>query len=186
VCAKDKLVRVQNPVLLLEHGQQIGNAPLGNLMYVMGLDVLFMAGESANFVPRVAGFLGLDTLLFPREDFLQRQPEMTVAHVLQDVYELRNIIAHGQEIPKTPYREPYTLKSTTGETINQVPLSYVDVLLEASLFLLISALRKLFTEGHYEQMADQKQWKAQLTVCEHRGLKCVRDDGKGVSVPVAE
>ena len=67
---KDKLVRVQNPVLLLEHGQQIGNAPLGNLMYVMGLDVLFMAGESANFVPRVAGFLGLDTLLFPVKQVL--------------------------------------------------------------------------------------------------------------------
>jgi hypothetical protein len=43
---RDKLVRIQNPVLLLEHGQQIGNPPLGNLLYVMGLDVLFMAGES--------------------------------------------------------------------------------------------------------------------------------------------
>jgi hypothetical protein len=165
---QDELVRVQNPVLLLEHGQQIGNPPLGNLMFVMGLDVLFMAGESANFVPRVAGFLGHDTLLFPPDDFLQRQPETTVAHVLQDVYELRNIIAHGQEIPKTPYREPHVLKSKTGETINQVPLSYVDILLEASLFLLTTALRKIFTEGHYEQIADQKLWKPQLTLYEHR------------------
>jgi hypothetical protein len=164
---KDKLVRLQNPVLLLEHGQQIGNPALGNLLYVMGIDVLFMAGESKTFVPRVAGFLGHDTLLFP-PDSMQRQPTTTVGQVVGDVFELRNIIAHGQEIPKTPYREPSPLKSTTGDTINHDPLLYGDILLEASLFLLTTSLRKLFTEGLYEKIADPKQWKAQLTLYEHR------------------
>jgi hypothetical protein len=165
---EDKLVRLQNPVLLLEHGLQIGNPPLGNLMSVMGLDVLFMAGESSNFLARVGGFFGLDTLLFPPEDFLHRQPETTVAHVLNDVFELRNIIAHGQEIPEKPYRELYSLRSTTGEQINQIDLYYLGVLRDASRFLLTSALRRVFTEGHYEHFANPKQWKAQLTLYEHR------------------
>ena len=33
---EEKLVRLQNPVILLEHGQQLGNPALGNLLYVMG------------------------------------------------------------------------------------------------------------------------------------------------------
>ena len=55
--------------------------------------------------------------------------------------------------------QPYALKSTRGETINQVPLLYADFLLEAGLFLLTTALRKLFTEGHDEQIADQSNRK---------------------------
>jgi hypothetical protein len=46
----EKLLRLQNPVLLLEHGMQTGHPYLGTLMFVMGLDVLFMAGESAGFM----------------------------------------------------------------------------------------------------------------------------------------
>ena len=41
----EKLVRLQNPILLLEHGMQTGNVNLGSLMFVMALDMLFMAGE---------------------------------------------------------------------------------------------------------------------------------------------
>ena len=112
--------------------------------------------------------MGLDTLLFPPDSILHRQPKLTVRQILSDVYALRNIIAHGQEIPKTPYREAYGLISTTGEQINHDPLVYADVLLEASLFLLTGALRKLFSEGLYETFADPKKWKAQLKLYEHR------------------
>lgn len=165
---QDKLVRVQNPVLLLEHGQQIGNAPLGNLFYVMALDVLFMAGESRPFVERVAGFMGPETKLFPPGRFLHRQPETTVMHVLKDMYDLRNCIAHGQEIPQTPFRDIYILRSTNGEQIYNEPPSYVDFLLEASLFLLTGVLKKLLTEGHYDSIADPKKWKLQMNIYEHR------------------
>ncbi|MEZ5401277.1 MAG: hypothetical protein R2729_16525 [Bryobacteraceae bacterium] len=132
---EDKLVRIQNPVFLLEHGQQIGNPVLGTLFFVMGLDVLFMAGESSTFMERIGGFMGLDTLLFPPDAYLHRQPSIDVRQILRDLYDLRNIIAHGQEIPKTPYREPYPIMSTTGEQINRETLGYADILLEASLFL---------------------------------------------------
>ena len=178
---KDKLIRLQNPILLLEHGQQIGTATLSHLMYVMGLDILFMAGESKNFVPRIGGFMGLDTLLFP-PDSLHRQPALKVRDVLSHLYELRNIIAHGREIPKTPYREPYPITGTSGEQVNFEPLLYGDVLLEASLFLLTAALRKIFVEGLYDLVADEKKWKAELTRYEHRfknagGVRTAKERG---------
>jgi hypothetical protein len=60
----EKIVRLQNPVLLIEHGMQTGNAPLATLMFAMALDMLFMAGETTPFVSRIGGCLGLDTFVF--------------------------------------------------------------------------------------------------------------------------
>jgi hypothetical protein len=56
----EKIVRLQNPILLLGHGAQICNVTLGALMFVMALDMLFMAGEIGPFLRRVGGFFGLD------------------------------------------------------------------------------------------------------------------------------
>jgi hypothetical protein len=164
----DHFVRLQNPVLLLEHGQQIGNVYLASLMFVMGLDALFMAGESAKFMQRVGGFLGVNNLIFLADSLMKRQPKTSVSEVLQDLYELRNTIAHGQEIPKQPYREKHDLMSTAGYRINQIDFSYADLMQEASLFLLTTTLRRIFTEGLYDAVADVKQWRQRLTIYEHR------------------
>lgn len=43
----EKIVRIQNPVLLLEHGMQIGNVNLGALMLSWPSIWLLMAGEKA-------------------------------------------------------------------------------------------------------------------------------------------
>jgi hypothetical protein len=63
----ENIVRLQNPMLLLEHGMQICNPNLGALMFVMGLDVLFMAGETDSFMKRLGGFLGVDSYVFPQD-----------------------------------------------------------------------------------------------------------------------
>jgi hypothetical protein len=162
------LVRLQNPVLLLEHGQQTGNVYLSTLMFTMGLDMLFMAGEIRPFIQRVGGFLGVDSFIFPPEALMQRQPNPTVRQVLRDLYELRNTIAYGQEIPKHPYREKYSLMSTGGHQINQVSFSYVNLMHEASLFMLTTALRRVFTEGLFAVVANQQLWRRKLTVYERR------------------
>jgi hypothetical protein len=138
------------------------------LMFVMGLDMLFMAGELRAFMERVGGFFGLDTLVFPTDSLLGRQPNTTVGGVLQDVYDLRNVIAHRQPIPKQPYLHRHDLISTSGEVINHEAYSYAELMLEASLFLLTTALRRIFIEGRYEDVADITKWRAQLTVYEHR------------------
>ncbi|HLH00984.1 MAG TPA: hypothetical protein VKX49_32065 [Bryobacteraceae bacterium] len=164
----DRLVRLINPVHLLEHGLQTCHAYLGTMFFVIGLDVLFMAGESERFIERVAGFLGPTTLLFPRISFIDRQPNTTPQDVVESVYDLRNTVAHGQEIPEHPYRQPYRLMSTEGEQINQIPYSYADFMLDSSLFLLTNALRRVFTQGHYDNVASKKQWRQTLASFEHQ------------------
>jgi hypothetical protein len=164
----EKLVRLQNPVLLLEHGMQIGNVNLGSLMFVMALDMLFMAGEISPFMKRVGGFLGLDSFIFPPDSLMNRQTKTTVGEVLKDLYDLRNIIAHGQEIPKQPYREKHDLISTDGHRINHDDYYYAELMLESGLFMLATALRKIFTEGLFEDVAETEKWRLKMKVYEHR------------------
>jgi hypothetical protein len=164
----DGLVRLQNPVQLLEHGMQTGHPYIATMLFVAGLDVLVMAGESRTFVPRLGGFLGPETLLFPAESLLHRQPRTTVRDVLHDVYTLRSKVAHGQEIPKTPFRELYRLLSTAGEQINAAEYSYAHLMLDASLFLLTKALHRIFTEERYDTFQNITTWRQQLTIFEHR------------------
>lgn len=164
----EKLVRIQNPILLLEHGMQIGNANLGTLMFVMGLDMLFMAGKISLFIQRLGGFLGLDSLIFPPDSLMKYQPTTTVREVLNGLYDLRNIIAHGQEIPKQPYREKHDLISTGGQRINHDDRYYAELMLESGLFMLTTALRKIFTEGLFEDVADPDKWRHKMKIYEHR------------------
>ena len=95
----ERIVRLQNPIALLEHGLQVGHPYLSTLMWVMGLDMLFMAGEKIPFVERVMGFLGRNTQVFPAVLYSNRQPRLTIGDIVDDVYELRNLVAHGREIP---------------------------------------------------------------------------------------
>ena len=163
-----KIVRLQNPALLLEHGMQLGHPALSAMLFVIGLDVLFMAGESARFIERIGGFLGNQTLIFPPDALMGYQPNITVGEVLQDLYDFRNIVAHGLEIPETPYRQNRALVSTDGHQINREPLSYVEILLQAALFLLTTCLRQVFREGLADEVAEPAQWRRKLTIYEHR------------------
>jgi hypothetical protein len=165
---EEKVVRLQNPILLLEHGMQIGNVNLGALMFVMGLDMMFMAGEIDTFMKRAGGFLGLDSLIFPPDSILNRQPNTTVRDLLNDVYDFRNILAHGQEIPEKPYRQKKDLVSTTGERINVQDYYYAELMLEGSLFMLTRAVRQIFIDGLFEDVKDSDKWRNKLRLYEHR------------------
>jgi hypothetical protein len=165
----EKLVRLQNPILLLEHGMQIGNVNLSSLLLVMALDMLFMAGEISPFMQRLGGFLGLDSLIFPPDSLMNHQPKTTVREVLNDLYNLRNIIAHGQEIPMQPYREKHDLISTGGQRINHDDYDYAELMAESGLFMLTTALRRVFTEGLFADVADPKKWRLRFLVLEPEG-----------------
>src|SRR5262249_14269477 len=95
-------------------------------------------------------------------------PRTIVRDVLRDLYELRNIIAHGQEIPKQPYREKHDLVSTDGHRINHADYYYAELMLESGLFMLTTALRKVFTEGLYQDVADPEKWRLKMRLYEHR------------------
>jgi hypothetical protein len=139
-------------------------------MCVMGLDMLFMAGTLRPFVSRVGGFLGLNSFVFPPYTSGAtdaHQPELRVRDVLRDIYSFRNIIAHGQEITEK-WRMPYDLSTTEGHQINNDSFCRVELMLEASLFLLTSALRRIFTEGLYSDIVDAEKWRLKLNLFEHQ------------------
>ena len=163
-----KVVRLQNPILLLEQGLQTGNPTLAMLMFVMGLDVLFMAGDKVSFVTRAAGFLGLNSYVFPQVLSFDFQPLITVGEVAADLYDLRNLIAHGQEIPKHPFRQEYDVTRITGPGVAHLPCSYVDVLMEAGLFMLTGSLAKIFKDGLYADVGNATKWRATMNRSEHR------------------
>lgn len=164
----ERVVRLQNPILLLEHGMQIGNVNLGALMFVMALDMLVMAGEKVPFVERLGGFLGPQSYVFPPDSLMHRQPAVKVHDVLADLYEFRNKIAHGQEIPKSPYREKYDLLDDKGVRINYDDYHYAELMIESGLFLLTEALRKISVEGLVDDVQDAGKWRFKLRLYEHR------------------
>ncbi|HTC31767.1 MAG TPA: hypothetical protein VK724_00270 [Bryobacteraceae bacterium] len=173
----ERIVRLQNPILLIEHGMQTGNVPLGALMFAMALDMLFMAGEAVPFVSRIGGCLGLDAFVFGQFSLgssLTYQPNVKVRDVLESVHSFRNIIAHGGEIPKAPYREPYTLLGVDFLAILNDDFAYYELLLDAALFMLTTALRMIFVEGWIDQVANKTAWKAKMTIFEHRYKNAAR------------
>ncbi|HTU44874.1 MAG TPA: hypothetical protein VMF91_07420 [Bryobacteraceae bacterium] len=179
----EKIVRLQNPILLLGHGSQIGNVNLGALMFVMGLDVLFMAGDTNTFMKRVGGFLGLDSYVFPATSLVHRQPRTLVRDVLSHLYEFRNILAHGQEVPKQFFRQTYDLLSTEGERINYEDYYGAELMLESGLFTLTTALRKIFVEGLVDEVKDHTKWRVKMMLYEHRyvdsgGILTVKKHGR--------
>ncbi len=174
----DKIVRLQNPILLLEQGLQIGTSNLAMLMFVMGLDMLFMAGQREPFIKRVAGFFGKDSYIFPTVLSQNYQPDIAASEVVGDLYDFRNIIAHGQEIPEHPYRQTYAGSRIAGPAGNFVGYSYADVLRESALFLLTGALGKIFKGNLYDQVRDVAKWRISMTCYEHR----FKDSG-GVASP---
>jgi hypothetical protein len=164
----EEVVRLQNPIIMLEKAMQADNHYLGVLLCVMGLDVLFMAGEKSNFIRRIGGFLGTDSFVFPPVLSANCQPTVKIGDVLADMYEVRNLTAHGLPIPKYPFREKYELRSTDGHPLTYNDYYYTELILDSSLFILAGALRKLFTESLADDACDQFRWKAKMTVFEHR------------------
>jgi hypothetical protein len=132
-------------------------------MWVMGLDMLFMAGEKTSFVERAAGFLGANTPVFPVVSILKQQPRLTVGEVVEDVYELRNIVAHGREIPPQ-FREKFDFVDTKGQRINYQDNSYGQVLLDCALFLLVKSLQRIMLSDLVDVVKDETQWKHTLKV----------------------
>jgi hypothetical protein len=164
----EKVVRFQNPVILLEQGMQTGHPSLGTLMFVMGLDMIFMAGGIENFMKRLGGFIGIDSYVFPPLSSLGLRPNTLVRDVLHELFDFRNIIAHGREIPETPYREKSNLISTEGQRINYEDYHRVELLLDSALFILTTSLRRIFVEKLFEEVKDVAQWKVKINLYERR------------------
>ena len=157
----EKMIRLVNPIVLLEHGMQSDNVNISSLLCVMALDMLFMAGQTNPFLKRLGGFLGLSTFVFPPDSW-ECRPSPVVAEVIGDLYEFRNIIAHGQQIPSKPYLEPYNLTCTTGPRVIDRAYRYDQLMQESARFMLTATLRKIFIDGLVDDVKDDRTWGSKL------------------------
>jgi hypothetical protein len=164
----EKVIRLQNPIILMEHAQQIGTVELGMLMCVMALDMLFMAGEKLPFIERAGGCLGPQAHIFPPDSLMERQPVVKVQDVIEKLYEFRNKIAHGQEVPEDPYRKRHDLLDENGHRINCGNYYYAELMAESALFMLATALRKVFVGDLFDYVRDEQKWRNSLRLYEHR------------------
>jgi hypothetical protein len=157
------IIRVKNPVYLLEHGFQATNPHIRVLLWTTGLDGLLMANTRNEFIDRLHNLLGADTLIFPPDRTMCRQPKYRVGDVSGDLYELRSEIAHGREISKK-FREKTGFKAIDGRDIPGVlsDYQYRHVLGECAVFLLASALRKILTMNLLDEIASGKKWRRRL------------------------
>ena len=158
-----RIIRVQNPVYLLEHGFQATNLHIRVLLWTTGLDGLLMANNRSEFVDRLHNLLGADTLIFPPDNIMNRQPKYRVSDVSGDLYDLRSEIAHGREIGKR-FREKTGFKALDGFDISGVfpDYQYRQVLGECAVFLLASALRKVLLMNLLDDIASEKKWRQRL------------------------
>ena len=78
---------------------------------------------------RIRWFLGPDTRIYEPGDIQGGQPEVktTIGEVLDDLYELRNVIAHGDRTPdkfwvtaRSEYDEPVKLAEMLTETASRI------------------------------------------------------------------
>ena len=99
---------------------------------------------------------------------MNRQPSTVVGSVLEDLYDFRSIIAHGQEVPVKPYRQKHDLVSTKGERINCSEYYYLQLMQESGLFMLTAALGRIFVEGLFDDVKDETKWRLKLRLYEHR------------------
>lgn len=157
------IIRVQNPVYLLEHGLQATNLHVRVLLWTTGLDGLLMANTRKEFVGRLHNLLGANTPIFPPDKIMNRQPKYKVKDVSDDLYELRSEIAHGREISKR-FREKTGFKAIDGFDMAGVfpNYQYRQVLGECAVFLLANALRKVLTLNLLDEIANEKKWRQRL------------------------
>jgi hypothetical protein len=119
------------------------------LMWVTALDSLFTSARhwgSDLAARRIKHFIGADTRIYDLVEFPSHVtvPSFTVGDVVGDVYKLRNKFAHGEWIPKEYLGRP----GYRGKAGN--PLSYADVLLEATSIILRMSLIRILKDDLLE------------------------------------
>jgi hypothetical protein len=157
-------VRTMNPFQFLEIGLQtaFNHVRAGALLWTMGLDALLAAERQDRFASRLIRLLGKDTLVFPA-DWVGRRPTYTIGEVAANIYDLRNLIAHGKEVLEK-YRKPIQFQFEPPDLayLAVEKWTYETLLFESSLFTFIVALRKVITDGQLELMADKRPWERWL------------------------
>ena len=160
-----KIVRIQTPAQLLIQGQQTRQYYISLLLWTIALDALMAAASEEAFSARLTAFIGRDEYIFP-EDKLGFQAEYKVGDVVKDIYVLRGILAHGNQIPEKFWKEDVGFKIADRRYgIRLDPWSdwsYAAVLAECSLFLLCATLRKILLKPSFMNIVGTSSWESYL------------------------
>jgi len=155
----ERVIRLMNPLVLLEHGLQIDHVYLSTLMWVMGLDMLFMACNRNEFGKRIKKFLGETTEVFP--PISSNFPFcLTVEELVNDIYDIRSEIAHGRAIPER-FRKP--IRSELNNDLSPsfyAGVPYSEFLRQGALRILTLSLEKVFLSNLVTEVANTNIWRS--------------------------
>ena len=137
------ILRLQIPVWLLEQGMAAPDRHIRILLWATGLDGITRSSGTAAFAERLCQLLGPDSRIFP-PDAAGYQPKYRVAEVVQDLYLLRNEMAHGLPFHEK-FRKTQGLLGDDGHSIAPefADYRYDRVLEECAIFLLCRSLREV-------------------------------------------
>jgi hypothetical protein len=99
---------------------------------------------------RIKWFLGAGRSIYDAgdiPDYIQPQPNITVGEVVEELYTLRNCIAHGDKVPNE-FFERKLRQGVNGE------LSLVQALIEALSFIIRKSLLRILRDGLLNSFAD--------------------------------
>ena len=163
VADESAAVSAKNPFQYLEIGLQtaFNHRKAGALLWMIGLDALLAAQKADVFKSRLCRLLGASSYLFPRDTF-GRQPIYKVGDVAEDIYLLRNQIAHGDRIrPKFMAKQEFAIEPNVFQ-YSPWERSYQMILCDAALFALCAALRRVIIDGNLPLLEQPRAWKAWL------------------------
>lgn len=130
------------------------------LLWASAIEALFTSHNPNHQGSRVAKerikwFLGEDTSIYPSGELhdLLADPHITVGSVVDDLYQVRNFIAHGDRIPDR------FLQDTLRDGFNG-RVTVFAVLLEVQSFIIRKSLLKIINEGLLEYFADAAPFEA--------------------------
>src|SRR6267154_508696 len=98
---------------------------------------------------RIKWFLGEDTYIYAPGDIsdLLEDPKIRIDQIVDDLYEMRNFLAHGDKIPD-PFFTTHLRTGFNG------PIQKREVLLEAASFIVRASLLKILRGGLLDNFAD--------------------------------
>jgi hypothetical protein len=99
---------------------------------------------------RITWFLGADTSIYDAGDIpghIRPRPNITVGNVVEQLYVLRNCIAHGDRVPDDFYQRKVR-HGVNGK------LSILQVLIEALSFIIRKSLLRILRDGLLNEFAD--------------------------------
>jgi hypothetical protein len=157
-----KTSRLLNALQLLKLGFQASDMLIRTLIWVTALDGLVLAGNGRAFVSRLKRFLGGTTSVFPVLPGLGH-PKYMVGEVVEDLYEIRNHIAHGRAL-EGRFEEPVSSCTSNSQLLHRdgTRYKYYEVLHECALFLLCMTVREICSRKLVETISDTKRWRTHL------------------------